>query len=762
MSEKKLTEKLKRGWILIICFSLLFFLLGCIFLSYSRRSTMRLVENEIQQETEDYRSQILRQLDNDQKALHTIASLLASTGMTSPEAAAETLASSISENDFLTIGCFNREGIGIMTSGEGNIEWNVDYRTLSDAVIEAVGKSMTGEDSISRLFDSQISDRRVFIGSVPIYQNGEIIGVLCASSHVDMFEEILNRNTLGARAGFVNLIGSDGNILVHFPHALVEQQYTSIFDIETISEEDRAGITAALQAGEDYFSSFHYQGDTCYYYLSPIGINGWYLFYINFQERILAQETISTMSLAFFAILLLVAGFLVYSSRLVRKSNRELSYITNHDSLTGAMNFRCFSERFQEAILLPEDFCLAVINIHQFKFINELFGRSYGDQLLRAVKEILDEHLESGEFFCRNHADAFYLYLKGCDKEVLTRRLKTIFRQIAHWSWNNQNTYQILMYTGAVEVAGDCPPEKKQYADLMTHVMFALDKARELPADAVWFYDVELHEVEKTENYIESHMNLALEQKEFQLYLQPKFRLSDHTLGSAEALVRWIAQDGRTIFPGQFIPLFERNGFCVQLDLYMLELVCREIARWREAGLPLLPVSVNQSKPLFYEADYIQRLSDLMEKYQIPANLITLEILEGLAAENAEILNEKIKHIQKLGFRVSMDDFGSGYSSFHTLANLQIDELKLDRSFLLERSRGQHSRIQIIMKHIIRMAQNLHISTVAEGVETPEEEAFIASLGCDYGQGYLYSRPLPAAEFEEKYLMPQTGAQKEV
>ena len=148
----------------------------------------------------------------------------------------------------------------------------------------------------------------------------------------------------------------------------------------------------------------------------------------------------------------------------------------------------------------------------------------------------------------------------------------------------------------------------------------------------------------------------------------------------------WQTGDGRTVYPNQFIPLFERNGFCVELDLYMVEQACRHLRAWMDRGLSPVPISVNQSKLLFFQADYVSRLTQLLETYQISPTLIILEILEGLALENVEELNAKISQLQAIGFRVSLDDFGSGYSSLNTVGKLQIDEIKLDRAFLLDLS----------------------------------------------------------------------------
>lgn len=184
----------------------------------------------------------------------------------------------------------------------------------------------------------------------------------------------------------------------------------------------------------------------------------------------------------------------------------------------------------------------------------------------------------------------------------------------------------------------------------------------------------------------------------------------------------------------------------------MVEQACKQIRSWTERGIEPIAISVNQSKLLFFEENYISMLKDTLKKYNVPAGLITLEILEGLALENEDILNERITALQAEGFKISLDDFGSGYSSLNTLGKLKINELKLDRDFLLKASGENSQRVRLIMEYIVKLAETLGISTVAEGVETTEDEEFIKSIGCKTGQGYLYSKPISAAEFDEKYM----------
>ena len=287
---------------------------------------------------------------------------------------------------------------------------------------------------------------------------------------------------------------------------------------------------------------------------------------------------------------------------------------------------------------------------------------------------------------------------------------------------------------------------------MQTHVMFALAKARERHQNTIWFFDTKLHEKEVMDNYVEGHMNQALEAREFRLYLQPKISLGSGQIGGAEALVRWVRQDGKTIFPDQFIPLFEENGFCARLDLYMLEQACRRLREWTDAGLEPVPISVNQSKLTFFMPDYVNRIMAIVDRYQVPPRLLTLEILEGTALENVEVMNKRLESLHKKGFRISMDDFGSGYSSLNILGKLKIDELKLDRGFLMEAAAGENPNAGLIMEQVVQLSKKLAISTVVEGVETEANEQLIKGLGCDYGQGYLYSRPIPEEEFTERWV----------
>src|SRR5699024_5372444 len=191
-------------------------------------------------------------------------------------------------------------------------------------------------------------------------------------------------------------------------------------------------------------------------------------------------------------------------------------------------------------------------------------------------------------------------------------------------------------------------------------------------------FDEQLMKTIQIQNEIESSMQYALKNEEFKLFIQPKYDVFHDKLVGGEALVRWIRNDGTMFYPDQFIPLFEKNGFCVDLDLYMVENVCKQLRKWIDDGKTVYPISINQTKRLFYHSDYVEKLQSIFNKYQISPDLIILEVLEGLAIEDLDSFNRCIERLHAIGLKVSLDDFGSGYSSLSNLNELNVDEIKID------------------------------------------------------------------------------------
>ena len=751
MSEREINKRLQKSIAVIVCCGILLLAGGGIFVYFLSNTLQEAIGVNMREETDEYKKRIHKQFASDVQLLESLAELIGSAGLTEREEFPELLEQVNWKNDFLTMSYVGADGMGIVVMSADGVQEDVPLETMQEETRAVAEKAFKGEIGVSRLFLSDFSSERVLAYGVPVYQEQRIIGVLMASSHVGIFSDILSGNRVMGGTGRIHMVSSSGQFLI-FTRTVVADPPESLFGEPYLEGEELSRIQELLKQDQQAAFSFQHEGTRYRALLEPVGINGWYLLCVNSIEESshFVLMVVEGAAVLLLAVMLLFSFLLIYGYRLTRNGNRALFRLAFYDPLTGALNFAGFRREAKEALEADPEASMVSLNIHQFKFINEILGKERSDQLLKQVKEQADKELTDGELFCRTSADHFYLLLKDTDRTRIWERMTRIMDGIQPAAAGEHDDYRVLFYCGVVVSSR----KETLYSmdQMQTHVMFALAKARERHQNTIWFFDTKLHEKEVMDNYVEGHMNQALEAREFRLYLQPKISLGSGQIGGAEALVRWIRQDGKTIFPDQFIPLFEENGFCARLDLYMLEQACRRLREWTDAGLEPVPISVNQSKLTFFMPDYVNRIMAIVDRYQVPPRLLTLEILEGTALENVEVMNKRLESLHKKGFRISMDDFGSGYSSLNILGKLKIDELKLDRGFLMEAAAGENPNAGLIMEQVVQLSKKLAISTVVEGVETEANEQLIKGLGCDYGQGYLYSRPIPEEEFTERWV----------
>ena len=453
------------------------------------------------------------------------------------------------------------------------------------------------------------------------------------------------------------------------------------------------------------------------------------------------------------AFFIAVLVFYTYHKRVAYNAlvnENKLLQLSCYDELTGAYNRTYFCKLVDEKIKNHEPWTLAALNIYKFKYINDTYGTYRADQLLCKIKDILQQDMNDGELLCRPSADSFYLATGGCSFEDIKRRISGVESQLKAMADDLLDGYRLSVYCGAISSATSPDPSSIQ-ANL-NYLVSALAHAKESDDSNVCMYDESIHQQDQLRRYIEANMYRALEEDEYQVYLQPKMNLHTGRVESAEALVRWQTKDRGLLFPNQFIPQFEQNGFCKNLDLYMVEKSCQLLREWMDQGIPPISISINQTKSLFVSDDYLDQLLEITSRYQVSPRYIVLEILESLAYENIAELNSTIARLHQAGFRVSMDDFGSGYSSLNTLGKLHIDQIKLDRMFLMDVRADERSSQNEVMRLIFVLAEKLGIETVTEGVETQGDEVLIQSMECDYGQGYYYSKPIPATDFCNAFL----------
>lgn len=376
--------------------------------------------------------------------------------------------------------------------------------------------------------------------------------------------------------------------------------------------------------------------------------------------------------------------------------------------------------------------------LENFKLYNDAFGAANGDRLLCEIAEFLTEKVEEHELLSRFRADRFMWVKKSeyiYNEEVFTA-LDQQIRQLP-------GAGNLHMKWGIYKITDRSVPVEK----MCDRVMLAVDSIKGKYLKHYVVYDDAMREKLLREQEIIEEMADSLEDHQFQIYLQPKICLHDGTLAGAEALVRWKHPEKGMISPGEFIPLFEKNGFITQMDQYVWEQTCVLIKEWKAKGYPVVPVSVNVSRADFYITDLTEYMDALVRKYDLQPSDLHLEVTESVYTENPIQILHMIEGLRSRGFVIELDDFGSGYSSLNMLNQMELDIMKLDMKFI--QSEMMKPEDQGILRFIIDLAHSMKLSVVAEGIETGEQVERIKKLGCDYAQGYFFSRPVCVEEFEE-------------
>lgn len=417
-----------------------------------------------------------------------------------------------------------------------------------------------------------------------------------------------------------------------------------------------------------------------------------------------------------------------------------VDYLATYDELTGIYNKQAFYAKTKEMLLDNPDknFDLLRINIERFKVLNDLFGESTGDKLLRYIGKFLKEINLPLCVSGRLYADNFVVCYEA-GKGDSRRMINTLQMVADSFAINNRTILSFGLYR--------IDDKTLPVSVMCDRANMALWKAKGNFKNPYCEYDEKMRQQVLKEQKIINAMEMAIQNKEFTLYLQPKYDIEKGTIIGAEALVRWISLENGFISPGDFIPVFENNGFVYEVDKFIWEESCRYLRKWLDEGREVHPISVNVSRIDLYDPKLVQHLVDLREKYQLPSQYFELEITESAYTEDPEQIITITRQLREAGFVILMDDFGTGYSSLNMLKDIQIDVLKLDMGFL--KSSDYSAKGGNILTAILKMAESLKMQTIAEGVETKEQVEFLKSIGCKYVQGFYYSKPLPVDEFEK-------------
>ncbi len=424
---------------------------------------------------------------------------------------------------------------------------------------------------------------------------------------------------------------------------------------------------------------------------------------------------------------------------------KRLGRYLDTDKLTSGINYEKFLSDAQKKIeKSDENYAAFYADIQNFKYINDTFGYDVGDQLLMYVSQRIKDAVSGiGGLYARISADNYTILIPYKDKNEFVEHIYSIIDDICWFEPIQRENYKPEIYVG-IYCTGD-DENDLTISEMIDRANMAQKSVKGSTEYHIAFYTEEIRERVIAEKELERRMESALSNGEFKAFFQPKYQVSTGEIVGAEALVRWDSPESGFMSPGKFIPLFEQNGFIINLDQYVFETVCKNIREWIDNGVKVVPVSVNVSRLQFYRIDFVKHYTKIKDKYNIPDGLLELEFTESIVFENLAILRKIVSNLKAAGFTCSIDDFGSGYSSLNILKNLPMDTLKLDKLFFDDSE--NITRDKALISSVITMSRALNMKTVAEGIENWAQVAFLKEIGCDIIQGYVYSEPIPHARF---------------
>ena len=437
----------------------------------------------------------------------------------------------------------------------------------------------------------------------------------------------------------------------------------------------------------------------------------------------------------------------ILKRRTAAEAQYRLDRALNFDELTGLLSLGSFKERAAAYLAAsPRSRCAIIYSdIVNFKYINDAYGFTTGDEVLRDFARAITER---GGAVCsaRLGNDSFISLTRYESLDQLEKHISRIDQEF------NAGVREKLPGSNVMVASGVCPLSLTQgdLVEAIDNANIARKSIKGFHKGGCAIFEEGMKRRLSAEAQMANRMEYALENREFVVYLQPKVALRDGRMVGAEALVRWRRQDGSIIPPDEFIPFFERNGFVTRIDLYVLDRVLERMSVWKAAGKRLVPLSVNISRIHGDSPNQAEKILELTRRWGIEPAMIEFELTETALFQNAGRVRSLLEKLMEMGFGVSIDDFGAGYSSLNVLPSIPANILKLDKGFL--QGRGFNERNRTLVRHMISMAVDLNFRVICEGVETAQDVEFLRAVGCDMAQGYYFARPMPIDEFEERWM----------
>lgn len=429
------------------------------------------------------------------------------------------------------------------------------------------------------------------------------------------------------------------------------------------------------------------------------------------------------------------------------EAEQSLKFHIEKDTLTHMPSLESFYVKVMELIQsnTKQRYEIVRMDVENFRMINDMFGHTEGNKLLTyigvRIQECLDEEEEVA--YCRAGSDIFIMCVP-----VKLYSVQGIIEYLKRSIMAYPSSYDVQMAFGVYNISRDDVEKMTPVSQFVDRAAAAQSTIKGNYLHHVAYYNDAMAKQEKFERMILADMKDALKNEEIEIYFQPKVDMVTRKIVGAEALSRWKHHSRGVIMPGQFVPVFEKNGFIVEVDEYVIKQTCKIIRQWIDSGMRMLPVSVNLSRTNLYNSKLVENIENWVKEYNVPTEYLEFELTESSFGQDSTHIAQLAESLQKLGFKVCMDDFGSGYSSLNVLKDVYVNVLKVDIKFLPEDKKNK--RACTILRHIAIMAKELDIELVVEGVETEVQRDFLIDMGYRIAQGYCYYKPMSRENYEKQ------------
>lgn len=607
-------------------------------------------------------------------------------------------------------------------------------------------KGMAGENSISDVLRDAMDEAHgdVIVMSMPLYDKTHTVdGVASLTYETYILSDELSTDSFNG-FGKSFLITERGQIIVSSDTSLMQISENLFTDVLPKNAQNDSVTQKLLQSaqrkeatdGVIYLNNQSFQFEIVPVFLMDDSVT-WYVITLipsNYMQLRFepVKRHLTRMVILISAICILCA----IVSRLFSIRQRNMAYALAYESqLTGGPNLVRFLQIMQEK--KEKVGYVVVMNIEKFSLINSAAGKVKSDELLKIIWNILSSMFRTEECAGHDKADTFVLYMRDSTQESLQERLTWLHNTCNKAALDMQIPWVNLRF-GVYQLQGEDSAE-----DAYGKAAVAMKEVR--GQKEFWsFYDEENYKKQLLDQSIIDRFKIALKEREFEVWYQPKYSVDGSKLTGCEALVRWRNQDGSLMPPGVFIPVLEQDGKIAELDEYVFNQVCKQQKTWIQAGYKAVPVSINVSRASLYRKDIINDYCDILKNNALDMQYVQLEVTETVVSSSANIA-KLLSEFRELGIKILMDDFGTGYSSLATLSLKCFDTIKIDKS-LVDMTGDAYGKT--LLAKCIDLGRSLGMHITVEGVETEEQLCFLKDTGCDDIQGYYFSKPIPAGDFE--------------